>query len=127
MEVKVMRIDRINEIERKYSDRPQPVTNNRVENVKDDYKQFDEHLQREMTEEEKEKNRRNKKKNKRKSMIFYPDTLIRDDIDYNRVMYTNLSNKKQKHVIKKDTFELFAERNSKVKKESKIKPRYFRG
>ena len=122
-----MRIDRINEIERKYSDRPQPVTNNRVENVKDDYKQFDEHLQREMTEEEKEKNRRNKKKNKRKSMIFYPDTLIRDDIDYNRVMYTNLSNKKQKHVIKKDTFELFAERNSKVKKESKIKPRYFRG
>jgi len=122
-----MRIDRINEIERKYSDRPQPVTNNRVENVKDDYKQFDEHLHREMTEEEKEKNRRNKKKNKRKSMIFYPDTLIRDDIDYNRVMYTNLSNKKQKHVIKKDTFELFAERNSKVKKESKIKPRYFRG
>jgi len=120
-----MRIDRINEIERKYSDRPQPVTNNRVENVKDDYKQFDEHLQREMTEEEKEKKRRNK--NKRKSMIFYPDTLIRDDIDYNRVMYTNLSDKKQKHVIKKDTFELFAERNSKVKKESKIKPRYFRG
>jgi len=83
-----MRINRINEIERKYSERTQPVTNDRVEGVKDNYKQFQEHLHREMTD---------KGKNKKK------------------------------HVIKKDTFELFAERNRRIKKGSKLKPRYFRG
>lgn len=119
-----MRIYKINEIERKYSDRPQPVTNNRVEGVKDNYRQFDEHLHREMSEEEKKKKYNNQNK-KRKSMLFYPDTLVKGDIDYSKVMYTNLSQKK--HIVKKDTFELFAERNSKIKKKSKIKPRYFRG
>jgi UDP:flavonoid glycosyltransferase YjiC (YdhE family) len=123
MEVKVMRIDRINEIERKYSERTQPVTNNRVEGVKDNYRQFQEHLHREMTEEEKQKKNKNKKK---KSLLFYPDTLIRDDIDYSKTMYTDLAKNSKKHVVKKDTFELFAERNSKVKKESKVKPRYFK-
>jgi hypothetical protein len=121
MEVKVMRINRINEIERKYSERTQPVTNDRVEGVKDNYKQFQEHLHREMSEKEKEKN-----KKKKKSMLFYPDTLIRDDIDYSKVLYTELSKNNKKHVIKKDTFELFAERNRRIKKKSKIKSRYFK-
>jgi hypothetical protein len=123
MEVKVMRIDRINEIERKYSERTQPVTNNRVEGIQDNYRQFQEHLHREMSNEEKEKKNKNKKK---KSLLFYPDTLIRDDIDYSKVMYTDMVKKSKKHVVKKDTVELFAERNSKIKKESKLKPRYFR-
>lgn len=116
-----MRINRINEIERKYSERTQPVTNDRVEGVKDNYKQFQEHLHREMSEKEKEKN-----KKKKKSMLFYPDTLIRDDIDYSKVLYTELSKNNKKHVIKKDTFELFAERNRRIKKKSKIKSRYFK-
>jgi len=115
-----MRINRINEIERKYSERTQPVTNDRVEGVKDNYKQFQEHLHREMTE-------KGKNKKKKKSMLFYPDTLIRDDIDYSKVLYTELSKNKKKHVIKNDTFELFAERNRRIKKGSKLKPRYFRG
>jgi uncharacterized protein YeeX (DUF496 family) len=122
MGVKVMRIDRINEIERKYSKRTQPVTNSRVEGVQDNYRQFQEHLHREMSDEEKKKNKNKKKK----SLLFYPDTLIRDDINYNKVMYTDLAKNSKKHLVKKDTFELFAERNSKIKKESKLKPRYFR-